>query len=265
MSDSALTIGQLLKQGRLKQHLSLSECAKRTHVSSRYLEAIEEEKWEDLPSESHRIGFLQLYARFLGISADEALSLYKRVKTPEPAAEFKREPNGKASESSATPIPKRPAAKPSTASTWEPGSPQNIIIMTAALIIGAWFLYHALGKGDGSEMHVNLWVHPRINQTRLIQPKPVSTAPQHMRVQAEADSWLRIQNDHRLLFEGIIHGGTSKQWEGPGPYRLKIGNVKAVSIFWNDQPVDLSGGPQGGIRDFQLPVAPSAPAPVKAP
>ena len=69
--------GEMLKQGRLRQRLSLSECAKRTHISVRYLEALEEEHWNDLPSESHRLGF-KLYCRFLGVSVDDVLALYNQ-------------------------------------------------------------------------------------------------------------------------------------------------------------------------------------------
>src|SRR5437763_8888338 len=78
-------IGELLKEGRLHQRLSIAECAKRTHISTRYLEALEEEHWDDLPSESHRLGFLRLYAHFLGVSSDELLHLYRQAKQAPPA------------------------------------------------------------------------------------------------------------------------------------------------------------------------------------
>src|SRR5438034_8161529 len=83
-TESNQAVGELLKQGRLRQRLSIAECAKRTHIAVRYLEALEEEQWNVLPSESHRLGFLKLYARFLGVAADEALGLYqqKAVKPP---------------------------------------------------------------------------------------------------------------------------------------------------------------------------------------
>src|SRR5207302_1809019 len=78
--------GELLRQGRLKQRLSIAECAKRTHIAPRYIEALEEERWNDLPSESHRLGFLKLYSRFLGVSADEILNLYLKNSRPAPAS-----------------------------------------------------------------------------------------------------------------------------------------------------------------------------------
>ena len=77
-SESKSTVGELLRQGRLRQRLSIAECAKRTHIAVRYIEALEEEKWADLPSESHRLGFLRLYLRFLGVPAEEALAQYHR-------------------------------------------------------------------------------------------------------------------------------------------------------------------------------------------
>ena len=76
-TESKNTAGELLRQGRLRQRLSIVECAKRTHIATRYLEALEEEKWSILPSESHRLGFLKLYSRFLGVPTEEVLTLYR--------------------------------------------------------------------------------------------------------------------------------------------------------------------------------------------
>src|SRR5476649_1179324 len=75
-TESKNTAGDLLRQGRLRQRLSIAECAKRTHIATRYLEAIEEERWDILPSESHRLGFLKLYSRFLGVPVEEVMTLY---------------------------------------------------------------------------------------------------------------------------------------------------------------------------------------------
>src|SRR3981081_1846326 len=77
-AENKNSAGELLKQGRLRQRLSIAECAKRTHISSQYLEALEDERWETLPSESHRLGFLRSYSRFLGVSADDVLNLYRQ-------------------------------------------------------------------------------------------------------------------------------------------------------------------------------------------
>src|SRR6185295_5232392 len=79
------SIGEILRDGRLNQRLSISECAKRTHISSRYLEALEAERWTDLPSESHRLGFLRLYARFLGVYSEELMQVYNQAQLPPPS------------------------------------------------------------------------------------------------------------------------------------------------------------------------------------
>src|SRR5690349_13870680 len=79
------SIGETLREGRMKQRLSVAECAKRTHISPRYIEALEEERWDSLPSESHRMGFLSLYAKFLGVYSDDLVQTYKQGKQPAPA------------------------------------------------------------------------------------------------------------------------------------------------------------------------------------
>src|SRR5258706_10332721 len=82
--DMGKSIGETLREGRLHQRLSIAECAKRTHISSRYLEALEEERWTELPSESHRTGFLKLYARFLGVYTDGMVQSYRQAQQGPP-------------------------------------------------------------------------------------------------------------------------------------------------------------------------------------
>src|ERR1700733_4559262 len=92
-TESKNSAGELLKQGRLRQRLSIAECAKRTHIASRYLEALEDEHWETLPSESHRLGFLRLYSRFLGVSIQDVLNFYRQKTAPQSVAQREQPEN----------------------------------------------------------------------------------------------------------------------------------------------------------------------------
>ena len=76
---------------------------------------------------------------------------------------------------------------------------------------------------------------------------------QTVRLKAVADSWLRVTSRNQLLFEGILPAGAEKRWSGPGPFQLKIGNVRALALFWNDQPVDILVGARGAINEIRIP------------
>jgi len=244
-TENKNTAGEILRQGRLRQRLSVGECAKRTHIAVRYLEALEEEHWNVLPSESHRLGFLKLYSRFLGVPTEEVLSLY-RQKTAAQATGEKPAP---------------PAPKPGTAfrvrtahraTAWSPSSIPQVIGLAILLLLLAWLVYHAVSSRY-FEQNPMPWTRRRsFHESRLMVQKSSSTTHK-VRLTAEADSWLRVTSKNELLFEGILPAGASKEWSGSGPFQFKIGNVRALSLFWNDQPVDLLLGARGAINEIRIP------------
>ncbi len=81
----ATTIGEQLKKARAERDLSLEQVAFQTHIRLRYLQALEDNQFEVLPSEVQGRGFLRLYADFLGISAQPLLDQWAGKPAPEPA------------------------------------------------------------------------------------------------------------------------------------------------------------------------------------
>ena len=97
------------------------------------------------------------------------------------------------------------------------------------------------------------WVRRRsTTQSRLITPR-TSVSVHKVRIQAEADSWLRVTSKNELLFEGILPAGSTKEWSGSGPFQFKIGNVRALTVFWNDQRFDLLQGARGAVNEIRIP------------
>lgn len=62
-----------LKKLREENVLSLENLAEQTHVSAKYLQAIEEGRFEDLPkAKAHRLAYLRSYAEAVGYSPEAA-------------------------------------------------------------------------------------------------------------------------------------------------------------------------------------------------
>src|SRR5512143_1164803 len=70
----AETIGQQLKQARLERHLSIETVVESTRIRAHYIEAIEADDYEALPSPVQARAFLRLYAQYLGCSLDELIA-----------------------------------------------------------------------------------------------------------------------------------------------------------------------------------------------
>ena len=79
-------IGGSLREARLKRGLSPADVQKAIRIRDRYLQALEEERWELLPGDAYVKGFLRTYADFLGLDGslyvDEYNSRYAHTDEP---------------------------------------------------------------------------------------------------------------------------------------------------------------------------------------
>jgi cytoskeleton protein RodZ len=99
--DEAETLGRYLRRERELRKISLRELSKNTRVREHLLKAIEEDRQDLLPSPTFVKGFLNAYAKYVGLNANEIILRYQRglTRTPEnvPDATPERDPrqNGK--------------------------------------------------------------------------------------------------------------------------------------------------------------------------
>jgi cytoskeleton protein RodZ len=63
-------IGGSLREARLKRGLTPADVQKAIRIRDRYLQALEEERWELLPGDAYVKGFLRTYADYLGLDAN---------------------------------------------------------------------------------------------------------------------------------------------------------------------------------------------------
>lgn len=72
------TAGEVLKAARLTRGLSLKKAALVTKIQPRFLEALEQNQFQELPSLASARGFLKNYAEFLDLSSASVLALFRR-------------------------------------------------------------------------------------------------------------------------------------------------------------------------------------------
>ena len=73
------SVGSFLKQKREGQGLSLDQVASLTRIQSKFLHALEEETFADLPEQVFTRGFVRTYARSLGINEEDALRRFSEA------------------------------------------------------------------------------------------------------------------------------------------------------------------------------------------
>lgn len=70
--------GQILKEERLRQGLTLDEVSKVTKIRVSFLDAIEKSEYEKLPASTFAQGFVRNYTRFLNLSDREVIPVFRR-------------------------------------------------------------------------------------------------------------------------------------------------------------------------------------------
>jgi cytoskeletal protein RodZ len=84
----ATRIGQALREARAARGVELSEAERVTKIRTKFLRAMEEDRWEDLPEPVYARGFLSTYAQFLGLDDAPLVEEYRRsvegAQEPEP-------------------------------------------------------------------------------------------------------------------------------------------------------------------------------------
>ena len=79
------SIGETLRRERQRRDMNLDQVSRELKISSRFLQAIEEENFELLPAGVFAKSFVRQYARMLGLDEDEAANEVQRALTPPPA------------------------------------------------------------------------------------------------------------------------------------------------------------------------------------
>lgn len=76
------TVGSKLKKARIKKSLSIELIAEETYIRKRFLIALEEGNFSQLPSAAQVRGFLRTYADYLGLDSNELLASLKQALPP---------------------------------------------------------------------------------------------------------------------------------------------------------------------------------------
>ncbi len=114
------TIGQRLRQARVQRGLQLEDVFAATRIRRPYLQAMEADDWEALPSAVHARAFLRTYADFLGLETESLLAAWAaETGAPLPAPQPEEIP-------SAAPEPTLPEANEPPPADDPPPAPETV-------------------------------------------------------------------------------------------------------------------------------------------
>jgi len=243
MSDS---IGPQLRTARETRGLALEAVEKAIRIRVKYLEALEAEQFELLPSEVQARGFLRNYAEYLGLATPPLLEQYaaRQKKTLLPVAL----------------APAKPAA-PTDATSPSLARPRRLQLLSpdvwvaviATFILGALLLW-AAGQLFLAEPEVTptptvavlaTAVELRVTDTAVVTPEVIASPTielpptqaaytgVNLILRAEQRSWVRVLVDRREVFAGQLPPGEFKEFTGQSVIEVVTSNGQGTRVIWN--------------------------------
>ena len=78
MQTSSDSLGAYLRAEREQRHVSLQEISAATKIQIKFLQALENDEYDQLPPSPFVVGFLRAYAQSLSLDAETIVSMYQR-------------------------------------------------------------------------------------------------------------------------------------------------------------------------------------------
>ena len=236
-------IGGSLREARLKRGLTPADVQKAIRIRDRYLQALEEERWELLPGDAYVKGFLRTYADYLGLDGnlyvDEYNSRFARPDEPQLVPErFAR---------TISPLAGVGFLRPLVAVA---------VIVAVVAAIAAWQLSGSSGGRQGAPPTTSGRTTTASHHTvprKTQRKKHASTAlpTRAVVVASRGSSWLWVRSGGAAgptLYEGtLVQGRTLPVDLRKGPVWIRIGDPTSVDVRLGGKVVSGLPGQVGNV------------------
>ncbi|MFP3940128.1 MAG: helix-turn-helix domain-containing protein [Thermoanaerobaculia bacterium] len=261
----AASFGPWLRQQRELREITLREISDATKISLRYLQALEEERFDLLPASVFARGFLRQYARYVGLDPDEAVNrlLVSQKGDETELDEDEEEPEGASRRGTGSMLEGTPAEE-------FPWRTALLVLLLALVLLALVFLVPRLAQRDAApepapEPPVGVAV-PDV-PADVPEPPPApevepSAAPLTVTLDFRRDCWVEASVDGEPRVAEMRIQGESLQLQAEESVELRLGDAGAVAVEVNGEPYAVDGQP-GQVRTVRI-EAPEEPEPQAA-
>lgn len=240
-----MPVGHTLAEERRKQGKSLPEVERATKIMGRLLDALEAERWADLPPPAYVRGYIQNYAQFLGLDPGPLLEEYARDIGPRP----ERSPIRRIPQQTIVPhhrevhnVPRRVRIV--------------IVVLVVVLALAVWAAASLAGRDEEpppvppdatSETVEPTATAPGADGATAAEPTSTTSAETPaakpfvlgVSVANGEASWVRVTVDGTVAFEGTLAGGSAEEWEVTEEATVRIGKPASVTVTRDGTEVEV--------------------------
>lgn len=284
-APSSRSAGGLLKAAREREGLHLAVLAATIKVAPAKLEALEQDRYDQLPNLTFARALAQSVCRSLKIDPRPVLALLPQVEAP---------PLEGAMGSLNTPFDERSSRSGGAGLTWasKPMFWAGGLLLLAAVVIG--LLPPEFVEGWTTSMQPAMPASAPASAQALAAPAPAASVPEAvaaptpapsaaasaavaapivaraastvatpaaapaapdalLRLTTKADSWIEvIDAQGRTVLSRVVPGGETVAIDPPAPLRLRIGNAAGTTLAFRGQAVDLGPHTRDNVARLEL-------------
>ena len=212
-------IGSSLRAAREHQKLGLADVEEATRIRTKYLRALEDERWDVLPGTAYVKGFLRTYADFLGLDGAQFVEEFNERIAPEE--------------------PFEPAALVRVRRRRRLLDARLLVIPLLAVAIGL-FSWRLVSGGGGKRAArpapPPTTVHVRATTTTRTAPRPRLA---HVAlVAARGPCWLEVRSGEKVLYANELAQGRRALFTGKR-FWIRIGAPWNLQATVNGKPIAL--------------------------
>jgi cytoskeleton protein RodZ len=243
------SFGGWLRRQREMREISLRDIADRTKISLRYLQAMEEDRFDLLPAPIFAKGFLREYARYVGLSPDEVVNHYLAVQQQQSPEE-----DGVKKDQT---LVNRPYRQVKPVRSWTYGLFLVLAVLVLIALIWALVWYNNRRReqpaADATPPPIAAPAEPAAAQAEVPAPtvpeKP--SAPLEVTLDFTANCWVEVRVDGKMLLSEERVQGESLPIPAQKSVDIQLGNAGAVEIQVNGLAYPLNGV-SGEVKNVRI-------------
>ncbi len=227
--------GERLKRERELREVSMDELTKATRISTRFVEALENEDWAKLPGGIFGHGFVRTIARYLGLNEEALLGEYDMARAEHSAA-----------------APPKPEERIPPPPKWLPVAAVLVVLL---LVIGlfytgryAWHRFAAY-RASKKSAAASLPMQPQSGSGSAGAAKQsASSGPLDLSLSTSAATHVRVFADNKLVLDAELSAGENRQFSAKDDFEVSAGDSSAVLLELNGRAMPPLGAPGASGR-----------------
>jgi cytoskeleton protein RodZ len=259
------SFGERLKREREKRKISLDDISVSTKIGTRFLVALEEDQFDQLPGGIFNKGFVRAYARYLGLDENQAIADFVAASAPViPEIQLEDAP---VLESMAVRVPE--SVRKNRGDGGIPWGGFAAVLLVLAFGFAVWGFYsrekspnRGAGASKPAPAESSIATAPALpdkGNTSQENTSPATQAPASapssspagtatpaagvfvVLVRAREDSWVSITADGKEIIQDTLTAPAEKSVEARTQIVVKTGNLGALDISFNGKKLPAQG------------------------